>query len=87
MKASKVTFILILSVGISSKQAKHSKLFGSVGNVSVCQSVCVLSGCLCVYGLSVSLSVMSLSVMSMSVSLIVRKCVSDVCFLGCLDGW
>ncbi len=32
------------------------------------------------YVLSVSLSVMSLSVMSMSVSLIVRKCIRDVCF-------
>jgi hypothetical protein len=49
---------------------------------------CQESLCLYVYVLSVSLSVMSLSVMSMSVSLIVRKCICDVCFvLGGLFGW
>ncbi len=48
---------------------------------------CRESLCLCVYGLSVSLSAMSLFVMSMSVSLIVRKCIGDVWFLGCLDVW
>ncbi len=75
MKASIVTFILILSEGISSKQAKQSLLFGLVGNVSVCQSVCVLSS----KSLSVCVCFVCPSVTNVSV------CNVYVCLFDCQE--